>query len=85
MKYVKDRYVNDPSFRNLVATLTSSIAMAEFSPTEIRQAAMQACINYEMTHLRPTIFKADNPELINALGVIRAHEERLLKPPERNN
>lgn len=45
---VRDRYLFDPMYRNLVDTLEKLIHEAQLTPSEVREAAMQACINYEM-------------------------------------
>lgn len=53
---VRDRYANDPMFRHLVDMMQACIHRAEFTPTEIREAAMLAQIMYEETHIRPITF-----------------------------
>jgi hypothetical protein len=55
MMDVTDRYRNDTSFRTLVDSLYSVITNAQYSPTEIREAAMLAHILYEERHIRPII------------------------------
>lgn len=50
-----ERYQNDVAFRNLTDTLYAAIDRAEFSPTEIREAAMLAHILYEERRVRPII------------------------------
>lgn len=50
---VTERYYNDVTFRQLVDMLLSYIDRAEFTPSEIREAAMFAQILYEETRLRP--------------------------------
>lgn len=42
------RYFNDPVFHQLVDTLEALVREAELTPSEIREAAMLACIHYEM-------------------------------------
>jgi hypothetical protein len=50
-----DRYKRDPAFRTLVDTLYMQIHDANFTPTEIREAAMLAQILYEERVLRPIV------------------------------
>lgn len=38
---IRERYLNDAVFHALVATLLATIERAEFTPTEIREAATQ--------------------------------------------
>jgi len=53
----RERYENDASFHALVAFMVSKIIDCNFTPTEMREAAMLASIKYaEMQPLRPTIF-----------------------------
>ena len=51
------RYEQDPHFRTLVDTLYSCIDRADFTPTEIRQAAMLAQIMYEARHPQPILLR----------------------------
>jgi hypothetical protein len=56
------------------------IERAEFSPSEIRDAAMLACINYEMRRIRP--LRIDHsPELEHALDVL----QRFTEEPQRTD
>ena len=48
----KDRLLNDPEYNNLVRMLESLIEQARFTPSELREACILACINYEMRHVR---------------------------------
>lgn len=59
---VKERYQQDPYFHQLVKMLRNCIEQAQFTPTEIREAAMLAQILYEETHVRPIIFTKDDLE-----------------------
>lgn len=47
MKTPEEKFNNDPDYRRLVDTLESLIAKAQFTPSEIREAAIFACIRYE--------------------------------------
>lgn len=53
---VRERYRKDPQFMALVDMLSNLIYELKCSPTEVREAAMLAVINYEMMHQRPFIF-----------------------------
>ena len=52
MKTPRDKYLNDPEYHQLVRMLESFIERAQFTPSELREAAVLACINYEMRHVR---------------------------------
>ena len=52
MKTPNEKYANDPSYRQLVDMLTALIDQAKYTPSEIREACMLACIRYE--HYRRT-------------------------------
>jgi hypothetical protein len=47
MKTPQEKYQNDPKYRMLVDTMENLIHQAEFTPSEVREAAMFACIKYE--------------------------------------
>jgi hypothetical protein len=53
---IHDRYTEDPLFRRIVDLMTGMIESGQFTPTEIREAAMVAQINFEARHPRPTFF-----------------------------
>lgn len=43
-----ERYLRDPMFRQLVDVLEHHIETANYTPTELREAAVLAAIHYEM-------------------------------------
>ena len=53
MDTIISRYNNDPAFNLLVTQIEAMIMNAQFTGSEIRQAAMMACINVESGKLRP--------------------------------
>lgn len=46
------RYSHDPAFKQLVDIMHHFIQKAEFTPTEMREAALLACIHYESYQVR---------------------------------
>lgn len=52
-----ERYYSDPMFRALVDSLIHQIREANYTPSEIREAAMLAQIMYEETILKPIILE----------------------------
>lgn len=67
MKSPKDKYMNDPEYKHLVNMLEQLIDQARFTPSEIREACMLACINYEMRHIRDHYI---DPRVENACMVL---------------
>lgn len=51
MKSPQERYQYDPQFHALVDMLAAFIHKADFTPSEVREAAMLACIKIEMENL----------------------------------
>jgi hypothetical protein len=47
VKTPREKYENDVDYHNLVDLLESFIEKCELTPSEIREAAMLACIHYE--------------------------------------
>ena len=60
MRSVTERYQNDATFRQLVDLLYASIDNAQFTPSEIREAAMLAHILYEERRIRPMMLTDEN-------------------------
>ena len=51
MKTPKEKYANDNNYRRLVDMLEALIVQAEFTPSEIREACMLACIHKMGKHM----------------------------------
>jgi hypothetical protein len=49
----EERYMRDPQFKQLVDLLEMQIHQAQFTPTELREAAILATIKYECRTVRP--------------------------------
>ncbi len=47
----RDKYLHDPDYHHLVMTLEQMIHRAQFTPSELREAATLASINYELSHI----------------------------------
>lgn len=75
MKTPREKYMNDPQYRALVDVLHGYIAQAQFTPSEVREAAMMACIKYEMGQLRPSKIKVD-PEAARAIDSLNEFVNR---------
>ncbi len=65
---VTERYRTDATFRALVDMMRAAINNAEFTPSEIREAAMLAQIFYEETNLRPCFIEAVHGATIKPRG-----------------
>lgn len=52
MKTPHDKYMNDSHFRYLVDMMVSHIMQAQFTPSEMREAALMASIKYESMNFR---------------------------------
>jgi hypothetical protein len=49
---IQERYYNDANFRALTDMLAAYIYKADYTPSEVREAAMLACIKIEMESVR---------------------------------
>jgi len=47
MKTPREKYLNDPHYHALVDSLVTLITQCEMTPSEVREAAILACIIYE--------------------------------------
>jgi hypothetical protein len=71
MKTPEEKYRNDPEYHSLVQLLESFIERAAFTPSELREASILACINYEMRHIREHRFLIP-PDVDNAFKIIKS-------------
>lgn len=67
MKTPRDKYLHDPEYRRLVDVLEDFIEQARFTPSEMREAVILACINYEMKHVRQATF---DPRTMEAFRIL---------------
>jgi len=91
---VRERYDRDTMFRYLVDSMTACVLRLELTPSELREAAVLACIRAEERHPRPfsTFFlqrlrhegQIDNAAPLDAIAVQRivARVAVALKPGE---
>ena len=56
MKSPRERYFDDPIFHQLVDTMVSAIMQSQFTPSEIRDAALLASIRYEELNVIPRMY-----------------------------
>jgi hypothetical protein len=61
----EDRYQRDPLFHRLVDLMCHQITELQLTPTEMREAAMLACIKFEQMHPRPMVFDPRHQSLVN--------------------
>jgi len=52
MKTPRAKYEHDPKYHALVDTFVNAIITTEFTPSEIREASILACIIYEEQYVR---------------------------------
>lgn len=55
-------YMHDPDFCALVKMIEMHLSIADFTPSEVRKAAVLACIRFEMRRSRPleVLLKAEH-------------------------
>ena len=69
MKTPQEKYLNDPCYKRLVDIFENQIHQANFTPSEIREASILACINYELNRRIPHSIIV-NKEASNALDML---------------
>jgi len=52
MKTPKEKYMYDPEYHHIVQIIESLIEQERFTPSELREMCIIACINYEIKHVR---------------------------------
>lgn len=76
MKTPRDKYLNDPEYNRLVDMLESFVEHARFTPSELREAAVLACINYEMRHVRDRAIDPRAEEAFRILDEFTTRQRR---------
>jgi len=80
----EERYQINPLFHALVDMLISSIQEAQFTPTELREAATLACTMYEMVHIRRVFPSPSDDALLRRLDALDiAERSKIISPNER--
>ncbi len=52
MMTAEERYRGDATFARLVDVIYAAIVEKQYTPTEVREAAMLAALKYDYTHIR---------------------------------
>lgn len=69
-KSPEHRYLNDPEFHALVDMMLSYIVRCQYTPSEMREASMMACIKWETIKPREiTIKEKDLPPGVNLQNI----------------
>jgi hypothetical protein len=55
----EERYLHDPQFKRLVDMLEKQIHECQYTPTELREAAILAAIHYENKRMAPPSWYID--------------------------
>ena len=76
MKTPRDKYMNDPEYHQLVTMLENFIERAQFTPSELREAAMLASINYEIRHVRQYTIDPRTEEAFRVLDEFTTRKPR---------
>jgi len=75
MKTIKSKYQNDPQYAACVRMMESMMHNNQFTPSEMREMAVLASINYEMSHHCPPSFKL-TPAVEGALRTLQELREK---------
>jgi hypothetical protein len=76
MKTPREKYMNDPEYHHLVDMLESFVERAQFTPSELREACVLACINYEMRHVRQYTIDPRTEEAFRVLDEFTTRKPR---------
>jgi len=76
MKTPREKYMNDPEYHQLVKMLENFIERAQFTPSELREAAILASINYEMRQVRQATIDPRTEEAFRVLDEFTTRRPR---------
>lgn len=76
MKSPREKYMNDPEYHRLVDMLEQFVEYARFTPSELREASVLACINYEMRHVRDITIDPRTEEAFRVLDEFTARRRK---------
>jgi hypothetical protein len=51
-RYIESRYMNDPTFHALVDTIYAAVERKQYTPGDVRDAAILASLMYEQRRVR---------------------------------
>lgn len=69
MYKMSEKYNNDPAFKMLVDMMENFMHKHEYTPSEMREAAVLASINFEMRRVHKIIYL--DPKTEEALKILR--------------
>ena len=75
MKTMKAKYEKDSEYRRCVQMMEQMIHCGQFTPSEMREMAVMACINYEMRRPIPYSFVL-TPEVESSLRTLQGLREK---------
>jgi hypothetical protein len=67
MKTPREKYQNDANYHRMVDSMAHMIEQAHFTPSEVREMAVLACILYEERHIREFPYNEDVDKALNFL------------------
>ena len=57
----QEKYMHDPAYHSIVDAMISAIEQHQYTPSELREMAIFAATQYELTHVRK-IYKSPKPK-----------------------
>lgn len=75
LRTIEDRYRNDGAFYSLVKNMEMMIENLHFTPSEVREAAVYACLMVETRNPRPMNISKDLEDHLRLLAEKRPREK----------
>jgi hypothetical protein len=81
MRTIEEKYLNDPEFHSLVDMMYHLIGTKDYSPSELREAAMLASIKFQMVNARKYVFTyAEGEKVIHEIDRLREEIQLKMQP-----
>jgi hypothetical protein len=71
MKTPREKYQNDPHYKRFVDELVHLLELAHYTPSEVREMSLLACIIYEERHVRSRVMMGKKTRIEEVESALR--------------
>lgn len=75
MNIPEQKYMSDPAYHHFVDVIVALLDKAEFTPSEVREMTMYACIRYEQMQVRPLLNRIPVEAAMDIGEIMERHDK----------